>query len=188
MTALKFPISITETDYLAGEQHSDIRHEYINGYVYAMSGGSAAHSLIIGNLHAHLHQHLRQTRCCVFMSDMKLKVQLAEETRYYYPDVQVSCESTDTASTDYFKTRPILIVEVLSKTTERVDRFEKFEAYRQIETVQEYVLIAQDMQKVEIYRRIEDWDGEKYLHDMQILFKSVDLLIPIADIYEKVIA
>jgi len=177
----------TESEYLDGESTSHIKHEYVNGHVYAMSGGSAAHSLIVLNLASLLLQHLRQSPCRVFNSEMKLRGQTAQDTRFYYPDIQVGCDTTDTANAKQFLTQPLLVVEVLSESTERLERFEKFAIYQQIATLQEYLLVAQDRQKVEVFRRSDDWHQEKYLHDTEIILRSVKYtVLPIAAIYDKV--
>src|SRR5437588_8261366 len=89
------PLSVTVEDYLAAEQHSDIRHEYIAGSVYAMAGASDRHNLISGNIYAPLHSHLRAKTCRVFMSDVKLRAQASGENIFYYPDLMVVCDSRD---------------------------------------------------------------------------------------------
>ncbi len=113
--------------YLEGEETSEIRHEYIGGQVYAMSGGSEAHNLICGNLYSAMRHHLRGSPCKVFMADMKLRLNIAEDDIFYYPDLLVTCDPSDNER--YFKTQPSVLVEVLSPSTERLDRREKFLSY-----------------------------------------------------------
>ncbi len=149
------PLKINVADYLEGELISEIKHEYINGDVYAMAGAKRVHNLISGNLFAALHNHLRGTPCRVFASDMKVGIQTATEDYFYYPDLHVSCENV---KNEHFNSQPKLIIEVLSDSTERKDRAEKFHNYRKIESLQDYVLIAQDCQRVEIYSRGKAWD------------------------------
>ena len=182
MPAEKLPISPEE--YLAGEQHSDIKHEYVDGEVYAMSGASEAHNLISGNLFALLHSYLRGKFCRVFFADMKTRIQALRNTRFYYPDIQVTCAEDDTDN--YAKSQPKLIIEVLSPSTERRDRAEKFYAYRTLNSLEEYVLVAQDEQRVEIYRRRSGWDLEIYGADDECHLESVDMRVSVAEIYEQV--
>ena len=139
-TAEQLKISIT--DYLEGELISEVKHEYINGDVYAMAGSKRAHNIVAGNVFASLHSFLRDTPCRVFPSDMKVGIQTATEDFFYYPDLHASCEKTDN---DHFNTEPKLIIEVLSDSTERKDRAEKFYNYRKLASLQEYVLIAQSL-------------------------------------------
>ena len=139
-------LKIAVEDYLQGELSSDIKHEYVNGDVYAMAGASEAHNLVTGNLFAALHNHLRGTSCKVFVSDMKTYIQTKTVDRFYYPDIQVCCQKEDAAH--YYKQSPTLIIEVLSDSTQRADRVEKFDNYRQIKSLEEYVLVSQDKQNI----------------------------------------
>jgi Uma2 family endonuclease len=109
---------ISVEDYLEGEKHSEIKHEYVSGYVYAMAGASDDHNRIVGNLFAALHACLRGKRCEPFGSDMKLK--LADSQVFYYPDLMVTCDTADNAK--YFRERPTILFEVLSPETERIDQ------------------------------------------------------------------
>ena len=178
-------LPITVEDYLAGELHSDVRHEYIDGQVYAMVGASTAHNIITLNLAAELRAYLRGTPCRVFMTDMKLRIRLQNKECFYYPDIQVCCDPTDREN--YYRTRPRLIVEVSSPHTEREDRSSKFYAYRQIDSLQEYVLIAQDNPRVEVYRRQDNWGVlDIYEGDCEVRLKALDLALPMALIYEAV--
>lgn len=171
-------------DYLEGELRSEVRHEYIDGRVYAMVGASSAHNVIIGNLFAALHAHLRGGPCQVFMADMKVRIEPLPGERFYYPDIQVCCEPSDRAT--YYRARPRLIVEVLSPHTERNDRSTKFYDYRRIDSLEEYVLIAQDTQRVEVYRRATGWDLELYGDSARVRLDCVDFAIGVAAIYEAV--
>lgn len=141
---------LTPDDYLQLEAESPIKHEYINGDVYAMAGATDAHVTIAGNLFALLRSHVRGTGCRVYIADMKLRV----ETRncFYYPDVLVTCDERD-AETATYKRFPKLIVEVLSESTEAFDRGNKFFDYQTLETLEEYVLINTQHQRVECFRR-----------------------------------
>ena len=168
-------------DYLAGELESDVRHEYVDGEVYATVGASDRHGLIAGNLHSAFNLRLPD-RCQAFMSDMKVRIQTAEREVFYYPDVLVSCDSRDRES--YYRQFPCLVVEVLSPHTERNDRFEKALFYRQLDTLEEYVLVSQDYRQLEIFRRADQWRCSKYI-DGEIPFHSVDLTVNIDDIYRR---
>ncbi|MDY6806482.1 MAG: Uma2 family endonuclease, partial [Cyanobacteriota bacterium] len=126
--------------YLEGEKSSPIKHEYIQGEVCAMAGACDAHVTIAGNLFALLRSHVRGSGCRVYMSDMKARIETMDI--FYYPDVMVTCDESD-RQFDYFKRYPCLIVEVLSDSTESRDRGDKFADYRELSSLQEYVLISQ---------------------------------------------
>src|SRR5437868_2961432 len=129
-------------DYLSGERVSDIRHEYLAGTLYAMAGASEEHSTIALNLASALRSHLRGGLGRVFIVDMKVRLQIGRDNVFYYPDVLVTCDARDTDR--YFTRYPKVLIEVLSPDTERIDRREKFLSYTGIETLAEYVLVAQD--------------------------------------------
>ena len=114
---------VSVEDYLAGELHSEIRHEYVDGQVYAMGGASDSHGLIVNALAFALTPAARKKHCQLFTSDMKLRLNIADKTVFYYPDLLLSCAPDDRQP--YFRSRPCLIVEVLSDSTERIDRREK---------------------------------------------------------------
>ena len=181
-TARKLPISINE--YLQGELVSDIKYEYINGEVYAMSGAKRAHNVVSGNMFAMLYNHLRGTPCQVFGSDMKVGILTQQDDFFYYPDVHVSCEKN---GHDLYNVEPKLIIEVLSDSTERVDRAEKFHNYRKIASLEEYVLIAQDSMRVEIYRKRSQWDLELWGENQSFLLESIHLNAAVMEVYQNVI-
>ncbi len=179
--ARKIPLS--PADYLAGEQLTELRHEYVDGAVYAMAGARKTHNLVAGNLARALHVHLRGTPCQVFISDIKVHVAWDWRERYYYPDVVVACEPDD--ADPYVIEKPKLIVEVLSESTERKDRADKFYAYRRLGSLQEYVLVAQDAARVEVYRRDTGWDLEIYeVIEALIELRSIGLSLTVREIYE----
>lgn len=182
--ALAEKLKISVEDYLKGELVSDIRHEYVNGEVYAMVGVKRTHDTIATNLIAYLHTHLRGTPCRVHSGEMKVRVQTAKEDHFFYPDVHVTCEAND--KHEYFSCQPKLIVEILSETTERYDRAEKFHHYRKLASLEEYVLIVQDTQRVECYRCSDQWDLSLFTEGDKVVFTSVDFTVPIAEIYEGV--
>jgi len=169
-------------DYLEGESSSDVRHEYINGEIYAMGGASDKHGLISANLSAELNTRLPD-ECQVFAADMKVHIKSDTDELFYYPDVLVSCEQNDRKS--YYRESPCLIIEVLSPSTERRDRFEKFHFYTQIESLVDYVLVSQEYQKVEVYNRSNLWRVEEYMQE-DVRLDSVGLLISFNAIYRRV--
>lgn len=131
-TAKNLKISID--DYLQGELISDIKYEYINGEIFAIAEARRAQNLIAGNIFADLHVHLRGTPCQAFTSNMKVGVLTQLDDIFYYPDVQVSCEKQ---GHDLYNAEPKLIIEVLSDSTERKDRVEKFHTYRKLASLEE---------------------------------------------------
>jgi Uma2 family endonuclease len=158
MQALKQSAAISVEEYLAGELESAVRHEYLSGVVYAMAGASDAHIAIVMNISFALNQHLRSGPCRVQMTEAKARVSFADEDIFYYPDVMVFCDRRDTQ--DYFKRYPKVVIEVLSPSTESIDRREKFLNYRRIETLEEYVLVDQDKMEVTVYKRAKQWAPE----------------------------
>lgn len=176
---------LSVAEYLRGEQLSELRHEYVAGQVYAMAGASDVHGLLAGNLFAALRPHLRGGPCQLFVADMKVRLQVAGEDIFYYPDLVLSCDSEDRER--YWRSRPCLLVEVLSEASERIDRREKFLAYTTLPSLQEYLLIAQDRQEVTIYRRRADWHGEVLRQGELRLDCLGGLSLPLAVIYEEVV-
>jgi len=173
-------------EYLEFEESTPIRHEYVAGEIFAMSGASLEHELIAGNIFAAFHAHLRGGPCKSFISNFKLHLELNESKFFYYPDVMVACgPNTDIR----FCTNPRLVVEVLSPSTERTDRREKASNYRQIPALEEYVLIAQRKAEVTTYRRSERW-APLILSSLEETaeFRSIGLSLPLADIYEGALA
>jgi len=173
---------LTVEAYIEGELHAEVRHEYLAGEVYAMTGASAPHNVIAGNLFSALHAHLRGGPCRVFMSDMKVRIQDAGEDYFYYPDLMVACRAEDNAR--YWREQPTLIVEVLSESTERIDHREKRWAYQRIAALEEYVLLAQDRMEAEVYRRAEDWMPQRFAADDTLTLASVGLSLPMMQVYE----
>ncbi len=168
---------LTPDAYLAYERDQPIRHELVDGYLYAMTGASDRHEEIALNLAAALRMHLRGSPCRAYKGDLKIRV--ADD--FYYPDVFVRCNPE--RGDPYFKTDPVLIAEVLSPGTQRYDRGDKRLAYFCLPTLQEYLLIAQDRIQVEIIRR--DRDIETLDQPNQLLrLESVELDLPLAELYD----
>lgn len=184
VSAAKAPDFITVEEYLEGEKLADVRHEYIDGQVYAMSGASDRHNLIAGETFALLKAHLRGNPCQTYLLDLKVGYQEDGTRRFYYPDVFVSCDPED--SDPLVKTRPKLIIEVLSPSTWRTDRGEKSATYRPIPSVEEIVLIAQDWPEVTLFRRSDDWRPHTYTQlDSLVRFESVGFEAPLSAFYES---
>lgn len=180
--ALIFPVTIE--DYLAGEQTGEVRHEYVAGQLFAMIGASRAHNTIALNIATFFHAHLRGGHCQAFMADMKVRVEKAEA--FYYPDIVVTCEPRDDKA--LFLSAPSLIVEVLSPATEHIDRREKRLAYQHLKSLEEYVLVAQDTRRVEVYRRsqVGVWEVDSYEGDESAMLRSLNLKLPLDFIYEGI--
>ena len=178
---------LTPEDYLAFERKADIKHEYCNGQLFAMSGASRAHNLISLNIAGELRAQLKGGSCEVYMSDMRVLVDAARA--YRYPDVVVACESPRFED-DVFDTllNPTVIVEVLSPSTAARDRGEKFAEYAQLVSLREYVLVAQKAVRVEHYlRQGTQWISRECRHlDDVLQLMSINCALPLRDIYEKV--
>ena len=176
---------LSQQEYLETERASQVRHEYVAGEIFAMAGGSKAHNIISGNVFALLRSKLRDSGCQTFIADMKVRI--ATQASYYYPDVAITCAPDDLASDspkDYIES-PVLLVEVLSPTTEAIDRREKMLAYRHIASLREYVLIDQERRWVEVYRRNEaGWSADIFAPDDEITLESADMQISMDDLYE----
>jgi Uma2 family endonuclease len=184
-TRENFP-RFTPEEYFAWEEQQLERHEYINGEVYAMSGGSINHSDIAGNLLILLKTHLRGSGCKTLNSDAR--VNIVESTNYVYPDISVTCNERDKTTAQYI-TYPCLIVEVLSPTTEAYDRGNKFRMYRQNPSLQEYVLVDADAVAIELFRKNDgdNWQIINYQLGDLVELKSVNLTFPIEDVYEGIV-
>lgn len=176
---------ISAEEYLEGERSAEVRHEYVDGRVYAMAGASDDHNRIAGNIFAELRERLRGHRCEPFINDMKVKIPPAFADVYYYPDVVVACDPTDNAR--YFRERPTVIIEVLSTETERTDRREKAIAYRQIATVEAYVLVEQERMAATILRRAEPGWQSEVIEGLGSTLKlpGLGVEIPLERIYER---
>ena len=146
---------ISIEDYLSGEPYADLKHEYLDGQVYAMAGASERHNRIALNIAVQLRSATRGTPCGAFMSDMKFRH--AGFNIFYYPDVMLVCDPSDNDA--YAKQRPCLIAEVLSPSTATIDRREKWHTYRNTPSLRYYLLINPDAPIVEIYSRTQndDW-------------------------------
>jgi Uma2 family endonuclease len=176
----------TPEEYLEWEKGNQIKHEYVNGEVFALAGAKDAHVTVAGNLFVQLHTHLRGRPCRLYMSDMRVSVE--SENVFYYPDLMVTCDQRDRES-DYFKRFPTLIVEVLSESTAASDRGKKFSSYRKLDSLREYVLIDPDSLNVDCFRLDEStghWVLYPYGAGEAVEFASVGMTVPIEELYENV--
>lgn len=166
------------------EENPDARYEYLDGYVYMMSGGSANHATIGGNIHALLKNLLRGSSCRAYNSDMKVRV---SANRYFHPDVTVTCDPRDRGKATVIQS-PRLVVEVLSPSTEAGDRSIKLQAYLACPSIEEYVLINYRTMRIEIYHKEQKrWMYDAYEAGNEVELASLDLHFPIAEAYEDVI-
>jgi len=181
-------IRMTEDEYLAFEQESDIRHEYIKGEVVAMAGASQKHNDISMTLSYLLYAHVRGSDCRVYGSEMRVKIEKADLQTY--PDFSAVCGEIDLTDDPVpALTNPILIIEILSPSTESYDRGAKFHAYQQLPTLQEYVLVSQDSARIEsFYRKSEAvWELKNVMGlASDITLQSIACHLALADIYENV--
>lgn len=179
---------LTAPDYLAWERQQETRHEYFNGEIFAMTGASRAHNLLCGNTFSALHAQLRGTPCEVYNSDMRVKV--SETGMYTYPDIVAACAEPqfEDAEVDTLL-NPVLIIEVLSDSTEQYDRGVKFRHYRTLPSLQDYLLVAQTECRVEHYTREA---GSRWLlteyggPDDTIDLISVGCRLYLREMYERV--
>lgn len=175
--------------YLTTEREAvDTKHEYVAGQVYAMTGASYDHNLIVTNLVGELRSHLKSRFCTVLSSDMRVRIERADAATY--PDVIILCEDPKFYDGRHdVLLNPTLLVEVLSPSTEAYDRGGKFALYRELESLQEYVLIAQDRPLAEVFARRPDqrWLLSAYSEiDTQVVFESIQCRIPLREIYHQV--
>ncbi|MDX2212732.1 MAG: Uma2 family endonuclease [Oculatellaceae cyanobacterium bins.114] len=177
---------LTPQEYFEWEAQQELRYEYFDGEVFAMTGGSLPHGRIGLNVSSLLKSHVRGKGCIVLNSDCK--VGISEKGPFTYPDASVSCDQRDRTAEDFIRF-PCLIVEVLSPGTEAYDRGGKFALYRRLESLQEYVLVGSETKIVEVFRRNQQgtWVFVPYGESDEIELTSVGLTIPMAAIYEDVI-
>ncbi|NJK70451.1 MAG: Uma2 family endonuclease [Microcoleus sp. CSU_2_2] len=184
---IAIPSGFSPEEYLSLERENTFRHEYRRGLVYAMAGGSDDHSRLTINFLTVINFHLRDGDYQFFSADVKVNY---TDVFFYYPDAFVTCDPRD-RNDRYVKRYPKLIAEVLSPSTEKFDRGDKFEDYRQLESLEEYVLIAQDEMRVECRRRVKDgsaegWETVVYGAGDLVVLQSIELEVAIAELYRGV--
>jgi Uma2 family endonuclease len=179
---------MSEAEYLAFERASQFKHEYVNGKIIAMSGASREHNLISGSTYAALYNQLQERPCEIYPSEMRVRVEVAGS--YAYPDISVVCDEPQFADDEFdMLLNPLVIIEVLSPSTEGHDRGRKFQDYRALDSLREYVLIAQDSPRIEHFLRQDN--GTWLLSDASGLEASIELpsigcTLALADVYRKV--
>ena len=181
-------ITISEKEYLALDADSDIRYEYADGEIFAMAGASRHHNLITSNAHVSLANQLRNRPCEVYQSDMR--VQTKVDSAYRYPDIVVVCAVPLFADTNPVSlTNPTLIIEVLSESTAERDYEQKSREYRQMPTVQEYVLISQTTARIQRYLKQDDVN---WLYtdltglDQNLHLQSIDCTLEFVEVFRRV--
>ena len=176
---------VSVEDYLAAEEARAIRHEYLGGLVYAMAGETRDHNQIVGNLYVAIRRHLKGKPCQLYMSDIRVNFDLRKDEYYYYPDLVVTCDRRD--NDKRFVHHPKLIIEVLSESTERVDKREKFFAYTSMASLEEYVLVEQAAREATVFRRADGWKPTKVFGaKAKLPLKSLKLALPLFTVYEGV--
>jgi Uma2 family endonuclease len=176
----------TPEEYFAWEEKQLERHELIDGFAYAMTGGTRNHSDLAGNFLSIIKPHLRGCGCKTYNPDCR--VNILDTSNYIYPDLSVTCDPRDNFSTQYI-TYPCLIVEVLSSSTEAYDRGKKFEKYRRNPSLVDYVLASSEEMAIDIYHKNHagEWVILSYREDDRVELKSIGLTVPIEQFYEEII-
>ncbi|HEX5163849.1 MAG TPA: Uma2 family endonuclease [Thermomicrobiales bacterium] len=172
---------VSVEEYLRIEEVSPIKHESVSGVLYAMMGGTKAHSEILGNIYAAIRPEARRNRCRIFPGDVKAQV---DAERIYYPDLIVACDPDDR---DPLITRnPCLVVEILSPSTQSIDRREKASTYRTIASLRSYLIVDQDEMRVEHYYRNDDdaWTLE-FVTEGAVTLRCPPMELWLDDIYEE---
>lgn len=173
-------VYLTEDEYLASEAAAEVKREYIDGQVHAMAGAGYNHNCIAANILGEFRSHLKGTPCATFMADIKLRI----GKDYVYPDVLVDCSKM--SGNDLFSTAPVIIVEVLSRSTRKTDTTTKLIRYINLPSLQEYVLIEPDIVSVQVLRRANHWLSEYYFLGDDVTFTSIGLTLKVEDIYDRV--
>ena len=178
------PISVA--DYLSREQNAIHKHEYVEGVIYAMVGATNTHNRIATNGTVALGQQLRGKSCQVFNSDTKIRVRQTQGTRFYYPDLSVVCRVNPAGDT--FQDEPVVIVEVMSKSTRRTDEYEKREWYLSINSVRVYVRVEQSLAAAVVDRRVDSgFEREVYVGQNAVIsLPEIQCDLAFADLYENV--
>jgi Uma2 family endonuclease len=177
---------ITPEEYFALEEVAEVKSEYCQGEMFAMSGASPEHCLVQTNLTAILHTQLRFRPCRLYSAD--LRVDVAAAGLYTYPDLSVVCAEPEFDAHHSLK-NPTLLIEVLSPSTEAYDRGKKFDMYRQLESLQQYVLVSQDEAAVHLYTRRDDgrWTFEGFSGlEAVVPLASIGCQLSLSEVYEKV--
>ncbi len=187
MIALTKSSGISVEEYLEGESQADVRHEYLGGAVHAMAGGTNNHSEIAANVIGTLFAHLKGSSCKPYTSDTKVRIELSDHTRFYYPDVQVVCDSK--SGTSHYQERPVVIVEVLSESTRRTDLGEKRDAYLAIPTLKVLLFVESEAATALVLRRKPSGGfAEEFYsgNDAVINLPEIEASLPLADVFDGI--
>ncbi len=181
------PWWVSPGEYLAFEEGSETKHEYVNGAIYAMAGAQNRHNRVSGNLYAELHVKLRGQRCQPCNSDTRVRVRRNADEDYYYPDAMVVCDPNE--DDDVFQDRPVVIFEVISRSTARFDRVEKLHAYQSIPSLRVYAIVEGERMAITCYFRADEntpW-SVKFLKDKEqtLALPSIGCELPLAEIYAR---
>jgi len=186
MTALEHPALVSVEDYLAGEETSDVKHEYLGGTVHAMAGATNQHNVIASNGLAYLLVQLRGKPCQALNSDVKIRIEFPDHTRLYYPDVMVVCKPN--SSTDHFQDQPVVVIEVLSGSTRRADLGEKRDAYLTLPSLKVLMFVEPEKPSVSLHRR-KSGGGFAIEHhvglDAVIPLQEIDASLALVDLYDR---
>lgn len=186
MTAAKLMELVSVEDYLAGELVSEIKHEYLGGYVYAMAGARNLHNRVATNWLLAMGSRLRGKPFEPFNSDTKVRISYPKYTQFYYPDGMIVCEPNPANET--FQDKPVVIAEVVSESTRRIDEKEKRDAYVTIPSLMVYLLIETDRPRVVVHRRTGDgFLAEVYEGtDVVVPLDAIEAELPLAELYDRV--
>ncbi len=189
MEAFKTP-KLTVEAYLQRELESGVKHEFHDGKIYALAGGTINHGRLCGNIYSEIRSGLKQKKSDCEVLNGEVKLHIEKTNTYVYPDAMVVCGAIETAeNNENAVTNPILVVEVLSKSTADYDRGEKFYIYRQIPSLQEYILIEQDQAVVEVYYKKEGsdlWSINRYQKEKLVKLESIGIEVALKDLYDNV--
>lgn len=170
-------------EYLKGERDVDFRSEYLDGQIYSMAGASERHNTIASDLSAQINIHLPD-ECRSWQSDMKVIGKNRNKDFAYYPDIMAACG--ENTGDQHYRTNPVLIVEVLSPSTKRIDMTEKLDNYTSIDSLLEYLLVSQDTPYLLLHRRRTNWQPEPFYADDTLHLESTGLTIDVKQIYRRV--
>lgn len=187
MIASEPPALVSVEDYLAGEKTSDVKHEYLGGTVHAMAGATNQHNVIATNSIISLGGQLRGKTCQPLNSDVKVRIEFPDHTRFYYPDAMVVCRSNP--PTDHFQDQPVVVIEVLSDSTRRADLGEKRDAYLMLPSLKVLIFVEPEKPSVTLHRR-RSGGGFAIEHhvglDAVIPLPEIDVSLALADLYDRV--
>jgi Uma2 family endonuclease len=187
MTALKQPDSVSIAEYLAGEEISGVKHEYLGGAVHAMAGATNQHNTISTSTLLALGSQLRGKSCQPFNSDTKIRIEYPDHTRFYYPDAMVVCQPN--SASDHFQDQPVVVIEVLSDSTRRADLVEKRDAYLTIPSLKVLIFVEPDAPSVTLHRAKPGGGFTLERHsglDAIIPLPEIEAALPLSEVYERV--